>query len=377
MAVIASVVNKVSAPVANRLPQIDTIARTIRKVRGEMNPVPKDPEKNTEFTIPDEYTITDKGDLFLMYDSQEASNRLLIFSTQKNMEELVKSEIWASDGTFSVVPQAFAQLYTIHGNSSGQFLPLVYILTPDRSEKVYRKILRRLKIMNPNVNPKLMLVDYELGFIAAFRKVFPHCTLRGCYFHFRQAVYRKIQKCGLASDYLKDASFARDMRKLTALAIVQADHVTMAFENLVKTRFFIDHEEQLEVFLRYFESTWIGRLNRRNERNVGRYEIPMWNHHESIKTDTARTTNALEGWHNAFAGRVQVHHGSLWKFIQLLKKEQGMVEMRCEQAASGPEPPPKKRKYRDYDARLKNIVDDYDPDNIDEFLIKVANLILL
>ncbi|XP_015121213.1 uncharacterized protein LOC107043998 [Diachasma alloeum] len=237
ISVITSVVNKVSAPVVNRLPQVDSLARTVRKIRGTKNSVPKDPEKNTNFAIPQEFPTTTMDDFFPLYDSETEKNRLLMFSNDKNLQELEKSEIWAGDGKFSVVPQAFAQLYTIHGNSSGQFLPLVYVLTSDRTEKPYKKVLKKLKEFNANLKPGIMLVDYEPGFIATFRKVFQDCTMRGCYCHFRKAVYAKIQKYGLLSEYTRDAEFARDLRKLNALAIVPKDRVVSAFVELLKTPF--------------------------------------------------------------------------------------------------------------------------------------------
>lgn len=54
-----------------------------------------------------------------------------------------------------------------------------------------------------------------------------------------------------------------------------------------------------------------------------------------------------------------------------------MIEVKYSQAAAGLEAPLKKKKYRDYDIRLRNVVDNYEFEKMDEFLKNVANLVLL
>ena len=75
--------------------------------------------------IPEPLTKTHDGQSFLHYDSGVSASRLLIFCTSPALELLNESEIWHCDGTFSVSPEVFYQLYTIHGMVEDNLIPLV------------------------------------------------------------------------------------------------------------------------------------------------------------------------------------------------------------------------------------------------------------
>ena len=56
--------------------------------------------------------------------------RILIFTTERNLEYLNKNQHWFVDGTFDVAPSVFTQLFTIQANVNGKVLPLIYSLIP-------------------------------------------------------------------------------------------------------------------------------------------------------------------------------------------------------------------------------------------------------
>ncbi|KAL7291790.1 hypothetical protein TKK_0014572 [Trichogramma kaykai] len=43
-------------------------------------------------------------------------SRVLVFATRKNLEILVRREVWFLDGTFKVAPHLFTQVFLIVGN---------------------------------------------------------------------------------------------------------------------------------------------------------------------------------------------------------------------------------------------------------------------
>ena len=94
------------------------------------------PNSYLDLNIPEEFTKTIKGELFLIYDSGPTNGRILIFATQSNLDILVRSEHWYADGTFKTVSLIFGQLYTIHGLKSGNITPLLYALLPNKTEEV-------------------------------------------------------------------------------------------------------------------------------------------------------------------------------------------------------------------------------------------------
>ena len=51
------------------------------------------------------------------------------------------------------------------------------------------------------LEPATVLCDYELAIIQAVALNFPNSQHHGCYYHYKQALWRKVQTLGLALDY--------------------------------------------------------------------------------------------------------------------------------------------------------------------------------
>ena len=56
--------------------------------------------------------LTSSNEEFILFDSgpESGSDRIIIFSTQRNLEKLSASNTWHGDGTFKCVPLIFTQL---------------------------------------------------------------------------------------------------------------------------------------------------------------------------------------------------------------------------------------------------------------------------
>lgn len=107
-----------------KLPSEKVMARMVNNYRRKPG-VPKNPQSLSELIFPEEYCNTVSKQPFLLYDSLDMSgeendgclrDRTLIFTTRENLKFLSKCDELFMDGTFSVTPALFNQLYTIHGN---------------------------------------------------------------------------------------------------------------------------------------------------------------------------------------------------------------------------------------------------------------------
>ena len=63
----------------------------------------------------DENLIKFDNKTFLLKSDIYNDDRMLIFGTKKTITVLSRCKEWLMDGTFSVVPRGYKQLYTIHG----------------------------------------------------------------------------------------------------------------------------------------------------------------------------------------------------------------------------------------------------------------------
>ena len=150
---------------------------------------------------------------------------MIIFATAANLNYLGRSDIWYGDGTFTVCPSLFYQLYTLHAEVHGQIVPLLYSLFPLKSKHCYKFMWEKLKELmiqkgiTPNV--KAFRSDVEPAPIKTLLSTFVPKSVSTCFFHLAQAHWRKIQSLGLMELYISNEDYSLLLRSFTALAFVQ------------------------------------------------------------------------------------------------------------------------------------------------------------
>lgn len=333
--------------VAVNLPRFESLKRTLRGVRGKekyfsdlLNPATRE-----EFIIPLERFKTKRNKPFIMFDSGNEEERIIILTTSRNLRLLASTDDWFGDGTFGACPSLFEQLYSIHSIIDNSVIPLVYGLLPGKSTEIYKKFLQALKRLNKDLNPTSILIDLELGMGNAMEEEFPNVTIRYCYFHYCQAVYRKVCDYGLKSNYDEDIYFCEKVKLLMALAYVPSDHVESVFDDIVN-QYFTDQQANIQEFIFSFEKQYIGRVDRRGNRLLPRYPIHLWNQYEAVQRNLPRTNNHVEGWHRAFNELLKCKKPTIWKLFDTLIDEQSRTDLRIVQIQNqvSPEPPSKKIK---------------------------------
>ena len=231
--------------------------RAIQRERRKK--IPEPPKSLSDLEIPDEWRTTSKGDNWLLVDiTLEGTDRVIIFCTEQNLRHLGRSTIWYGDGTFSVAPQHFYQMYTIHGVVLKQTLPLVYCLLTKKSYNIYLEMFTALKTQaerrDINIAVKSFRIDFEVACIKGFKEIFPDAQVECCFFHLAQAHWRKIVDLGLRQIYMEDETMSLSLRMFTALAFVPHQHVKEAFDQIKETI-----PEIAEGFIAYMEDTYIGK----------------------------------------------------------------------------------------------------------------------
>lgn len=344
--------------------------RTLRiQRRGAGNPLPV-PLRRDGFDIPERYQVTHNDERFLAYDSGvDDVDRMLIYATQRNIDVLRSADHWFMDGTFKVVPQVFYQLYTVHALQADRVIPCVYALLPNKTGQTYRGLLRQLLEIDQGLRPNTVLTDYEIGAVAAIQEVFPQAVVQGCFYHLAQCVWRKVQDLGFAQAYRDDEDYSVNVRMIPGLAFVPEDEVLDAYETLAEE---FEGDDRLTPVLDYFEDTFIGRPTRRNGRRAPRFPISLWNVHDRVEEGLPRTNNTVEGWHRSFQSNVGAHHPTIWRFLDVLKREQSLNEVNITQMVAGFAPNPQRKQYLDSAARISAIVRDFQNRHILTYLRGIA-----
>jgi hypothetical protein len=156
-----------------------------------------------------------------MYDSGRNTNRISMFTTTENLEFLKNSSMWLVDGAFKVAPVLFSQLFVVHGMRGKSVFPLVYVLTPRKDTATYSRIFKELLNLESGLAPQVIMRDFELASLNAYKDVFPAAEQKGRFFHFAQAFHRQIQQhSDVFQLYNENADFRLQIRFLVALAFI-------------------------------------------------------------------------------------------------------------------------------------------------------------
>ena len=360
---------QVNQSAAVQMAPLSTIRRAIRYTKQKANavhPLPND----RAFDIPDEYKTLENGEIFLLHDSGNADpRRILIFGTNRTMTLLQQSPHWFMDGTFKIVPELFYQLYTVHALSSGDVIPCLYVLLPNKTNETYGRLFQAMLTILPGLQPTTVTMDFEIAAMTAVNETFPGVVKNGCFYHLSQNVYRKVQTAGLQERYRMDEDLAVKIRMLPALAFVPPRDVVESFETLQENA-----PDEMMPLIDYFEDTYIGRLRRRGQgRGAPFFAIDLWNVHGQVENDLPRTNNSIEGWHRKMQSAVSAHHPNIWRFLGILKREHNLNMVHIDQLLGGHAPPAQRRKYRDNNERIVRIVREFDQRDRMDYLRGIAH----
>jgi hypothetical protein len=71
--------------------------------------------------------------------------RIIGYASNFGLNLLKKAETWSSDGTFSVCPEPFFQMYTVHAHLGRHSYPAAFLFLPGKKKLHYHEALRALK----------------------------------------------------------------------------------------------------------------------------------------------------------------------------------------------------------------------------------------
>ncbi|XP_041474641.1 uncharacterized protein LOC121423350 [Lytechinus variegatus] len=321
--------------------------------RNRRKALPPLPMHIDDLVIRDQWSETTTDERFLLFDNTHprvggGTFRIICFCAGADLRLLCDTDELFMDGTFSVAPRHFMQIYTIHGFVNGKQLPLVYALLTGKTTQIYTKLFQTLKQKAAELqlvlNPLRVMSDFEVGLLRAIMAEFPQAEHKGCYFHFCQALHRKIKAIGLQALYNdpQDQDTRIFVRKMMATAFLPPGEVVGAVQELRRQAPAVP---RIDEFNDYFQDTWI----------AGHFPVSMWNVHGVDR----RTNNDIEGWHNAFNRLIAKHHPNIWELIMALKKQQSMVSAMRLQIQAGENLAVRQRKYVRLNQRLQILTQRY------------------
>jgi hypothetical protein len=305
------------------------------------------------FGISGEYAFTERGENFILYDAP-GEDRLIVFSTIQNIQNLSLSSVWMCDGTFKSCPKGFEQIYTVHAVCDGWVHPFVYALLPNRKMATYAKLLNVITstVRGVNVTPEVIICDFEQAFIKAVAEVLPTTDVQGCLYHLSQSIGRNLPAAVKEKLREGDTRLELIIKQLSALAFLPPVKVESTFHEL-RRKAEETYPEIVPLFA-YFKKTYIS-----DKFSASKFSIPLWSVNFRVLAGFPRSNNAVEGWNNRLNNKTNCSHPGLFSLIKTLRAEQSRMEEAVVLRQAG-DLPRKRAKYLELDARIRKLVVEFD-----------------
>ena len=102
-----------------------------------------------------------------------------------------------------------------------------------KKKRDYKAVLKAVRELLPeNICLQEVLVDFEAALWGALAAMFPGVSVKGCFFHWKQAVWRKIQETGLQPAYMEKSDVFQLLRNLMALPLLPSEVIGPMFQSL-------------------------------------------------------------------------------------------------------------------------------------------------
>ena len=252
---------------------------------------------------------------FLKTDINDGESRHIIFATAEQLKRLANAVTWYVDGTFKIVKLPFVQMFSVHvfvksGLYTAQ-IPVAFVMMSGRTSPDYVAVFKALLELVPQTKVERIVLDFEKAVWSALygmmeRNEFPKVTIKGCFFHFTQAVFRRIQNLGMKTQYVRDLGTKDICRRMMSLPLLPHECVPGAFQQL-KQRCDDSGIECLQKFGDYVKKNWID----------GWFGPKTW----VCYTEHIRTNNHVEGYHRGLNFRVRGTKVNFYSLVQVLYEE--------------------------------------------------------
>lgn len=230
-----------------------------------------------------------------------------------------------------------------------QIFPVFYVLMTHKSQAAYEHLFKYISD-NWNLHPTKFMCDFERGLRNAIRKTYPGIPVKGCWFHYCQAIRKRAAKIpGFFQEIWASEAKKQFFHKLLSLALLKEGHILNAFR-ILKTEN-LNFENPLQQFLIYFERQW---MRREGPSNI------------SVYFELNRTNNLSESY-NSYLKTIIRPHGSFFDFITVLLKEEKRIarDFRVQSRGGDRVFVARRKKYATRDAHIKAVQQRFEEELID------------
>ncbi|XP_043269779.1 uncharacterized protein [Venturia canescens] len=203
----------------------------------------------------------------------------------------------------TVVPNrpTMMQLLTIHVRYADSGFAAVHVLCEERTIEMYTNVWEKIFELAPNlqVNLETIISDFEQALLTSIQRCLPTTNIRGCWFHFTQAVYRKWRQLRPVITVPEGILWMA-----MSLPLILTERFNEGLNIIEQAANQIAYEYPfVDRFVRYLQHQWAPRA-----------------HILNVADSPIRTNNIAENYNRHVTARLGGPHGQVWKFCDNLRK---------------------------------------------------------
>jgi len=315
------------------LPKRQTLQRLVNRSRASLRPALCPEVAGPKIVTQYERTLS--GRQFVLHDTDKCG--FVVFATEENVHCLFSSNTWYVSGPTRVVPNCAYHLWTFHGHSEDNLLPLVHAITSSEKsnlQAVFERLMESAKKLElSRSEPDTVFVDSLQPAENNWRTLFTRS-------HIRMPLYQVVQSLLLKADELglrmqgrsEDGALKQWLLGAIGLAFVPHDEIAQSFRQLLDllNNVKCDESPKFEELAEYFNRTFVNApktLETPTQSNTG-----SWNVYERSLYAEMRLNNEMKNWHSLLGKVLKKTKKSLFAVFDEVRRIQNDVELGLLQA---------------------------------------------
>ena len=148
--IINHVIQGIDLATMGQMPKKDANRKVIQRIINQLAMAPANPKNLSELIIPDEYRsyepVPGQQELFVLGDTgQDDANRILLFGRESHLRWSHQMDEVFMDGTFSLAPPLFEQVFAMLAKRGGYVFPVLYALLRNKQQVTYERLFGLIK----------------------------------------------------------------------------------------------------------------------------------------------------------------------------------------------------------------------------------------
>ena len=208
------------------------------------------------------------------------------------------------DGTFTLAPPLFSQVFVLHAKRAGYVFPVMYALLPKKCQETlmdYSDLSKRYGHLSIQ---RWVSCDFKMAVVKFIRQEFPRAELHGCLFQLMKSMRHQLSDNVLLQRSNTEPRFALHARMIVVLRLVPIDNLDEVFDALSNQL-----ANELTPILNWFEDNYIGWPERNHCRSHPAIFLPeIWSVWQCVISDIDRPNNHAEAAHRHLKRELNVVH---------------------------------------------------------------------